>query len=64
MLATEIDRTLALIRLDSLVSSYLGETAANLRKVFDFIDANPVVALFDEFDALVRSDRIKPSMAS
>lgn len=59
VLATEIDRTLALIRLDSLVSSYLGETAANLRKVFDFIDANPVVALFDEFDALgkERSDQ-------
>jgi len=52
VLATELERPLALIRLDSVVSSYLGETAANLRKVFDFIEAVPLVALFDEFDAL------------
>ncbi|MFZ3115906.1 MAG: ATP-binding protein [Syntrophales bacterium] len=51
-LATELERTLAVIRMDSVVSSYLGETAANLRKVFDFIDSSPMVALFDEFDAL------------
>ncbi len=52
VLATELERPLALIRLDSVVSSYLGETAANLRKVFDFVEAIPFVALFDEFDAL------------
>lgn len=52
VLASELRRPLALIRLDSVVSSYLGETAANLRKVFDFIDSYPMVALFDEFDAL------------
>jgi len=52
VIASELDRPLAIVRLDALVSSYLGETAANLRKVFDFIDQNEVVALFDEFDAL------------
>ncbi len=52
VLATELERPLAVIRMDSVVSSYLGETAANLRKVFDFIDSSPLVALFDEFDAL------------
>jgi len=52
VIATELDLPLALIRIDSVVSSYLGETAANLRKVFDFITATPMVALFDEFDAL------------
>jgi SpoVK/Ycf46/Vps4 family AAA+-type ATPase len=45
---------LVLIRLDSVISSFLGETASNLRKVFDFITKNPVVALFDEFDALTK----------
>jgi SpoVK/Ycf46/Vps4 family AAA+-type ATPase len=35
-----------------VVSSYLGETAANLRKVFDFARSRPVVVLFDEFDAI------------
>lgn len=51
-LAFELNRPLCIIRLDSVVSSYLGETSANLRKVFDFIQSSPVVALFDEFDAL------------
>ena len=52
VVATELNLPLALIRIDSVVSSYLGETAGNLRKVFDFIDSTPMVALFDEFDAL------------
>jgi SpoVK/Ycf46/Vps4 family AAA+-type ATPase len=34
------------------VSSYLGETAANLRKVFEFARSRPLVLLFDEFDAI------------
>lgn len=52
VIASELDLPLAIVRLDALVSSFLGETAANLRKVFDFIAQNPMVALFDEFDAL------------
>lgn len=52
VVACELDLPLAIVRLDALVSSYLGETAANLRKVFDFISQYPLVALFDEFDAL------------
>jgi SpoVK/Ycf46/Vps4 family AAA+-type ATPase len=52
VIAFELDMPLAVVRLDTLVSSYLGETAANLRKVFDYISSTPLVALFDEFDAL------------
>lgn len=52
VIASELNRHLAVVRLDSVVSSYLGETAANLRKVFDFIAGQPLVALFDEFDAI------------
>ena len=40
------------IRFDSIVSSFLGETATNLRKIFDFIEQGEWVVLFDEFDAL------------
>ncbi|SMG61289.1 AAA family ATPase [Paraburkholderia susongensis] len=54
VIAMELGLPLAIVRLDSVISSYLGETAANLRKVFDFISAQPVVALFDEFDALAK----------
>lgn len=52
VLAYELGFHLALIRIDSAVSSYLGETAANLRKIFDFIESHQVIALFDEFDAI------------
>ncbi|WP_163014250.1 AAA family ATPase, partial [Pseudomonas viridiflava] len=52
VIAFELDRPLAIVRLDALVSSFLGETAANLRKVFEFIAKHQLVALFDEFDAI------------
>lgn len=51
-LATELGLVFAIVRLDAVVSSYLGETAANLRKVFDFVQENRLAVLFDEFDAL------------
>jgi len=54
VLANSLSLPLVLVRIDSVVSSFLGETASNLRKVFDFITQNPVVALFDEFDALAK----------
>jgi SpoVK/Ycf46/Vps4 family AAA+-type ATPase len=43
---------LVLVRLDAVVSSYLGDIAANLRKVFDFARSRPMVLFFDEFDAI------------
>lgn len=52
VIAFELDLPIAIVRLDALVSSLLGETAANLRKVFDFISQNKMVVLFDEFDAI------------
>lgn len=52
VVAHELGRPFVVVRTDSVVSSFLGETAANLRRVFDFVAAQPTVALFDEFDAL------------
>ncbi|HWP58271.1 MAG TPA: ATP-binding protein [Candidatus Acidoferrales bacterium] len=54
VIASELGLPLAIVRVDAVVSSYLGETAANLRKVFDFAAANAAVVLFDEFDALAK----------
>lgn len=54
VIAHNLSLPLVLVRLDSVISSFLGETAANLRKVFDYATKSPVVALFDEFDALVK----------
>ena len=52
VIANALDLPLVVVRLDSVISSLLGETSANLRKVFDYVATRPVVALFDEFDAL------------
>jgi SpoVK/Ycf46/Vps4 family AAA+-type ATPase len=54
VIASELGLPLAIVRVDAVVSSYLGETAANLRKVFEFAAANAAVVLFDEFDALAK----------
>lgn len=43
---------LVYIRFDSIVSSFLGETASNLRKIFNFIEQGQWVVLFDEFDVI------------
>lgn len=51
-LANALYLPLATVRFDAVVSSYLGETAANLRKVFDFARLRPVLLFFDEFDAI------------
>lgn len=54
-LAGELGLPLLYVRFDSVVSSLLGETAANLRKVFDYASRGLWVVLFDEFDAIGRS---------
>lgn len=40
------------VRYDALIGSYLGETNARLRKLFDYIRTQPCVLFFDEFDAI------------
>jgi SpoVK/Ycf46/Vps4 family AAA+-type ATPase len=54
VIASALSMPLIVVRLDSVISSFLGETASNLRKVFDYISTYPCVALFDEFDALAK----------
>jgi SpoVK/Ycf46/Vps4 family AAA+-type ATPase len=50
--AAELGWPLLVVRLDAVVSSYLGETASNLHRIFDFARNGSWVLLFDEFDAL------------
>ncbi|WP_405428976.1 AAA family ATPase [Micromonospora sp. NBC_00617] len=52
VIAHELALPLLTIRLDSLLSKYLGETASKLRAVFDAAASQRAVYLFDEFDAL------------
>ena len=59
VLAGVLALPLITVRFDAIVSSFLGETAANLRRVFDFIGRGHWVVLFDEFDAIGK-DRDNP----
>jgi SpoVK/Ycf46/Vps4 family AAA+-type ATPase len=53
--AAELAIPMLYVRFDAVVSSLLGETAANLRKVFDYARRGQWVIFFDEFDAIGRS---------
>jgi len=52
VLAGELRMPLFQIRLDGLITKYMGETAAKLRQVFDATDKTRGVYFFDEFDAI------------
>lgn len=54
-LAGELGIPMLYVRFDALISSYLGETASNIRKVFDYAKHDSWLIFFDEFDAIARS---------
>lgn len=51
-LAGELHLPLLVLRLDGLITKFMGETAAKLRLVFDSMEQVQGVYLFDEFDAI------------
>ena len=51
-LAFELALPLFTVRYEAVVTSYLGETAQRLRRLFDFVRTEPCVLFFDEFDAI------------
>jgi SpoVK/Ycf46/Vps4 family AAA+-type ATPase len=54
-LANELGLPIGLVRLNVLITSYLGETAANIQRVFDLAKAQSMVLLLDEVDAIGKS---------
>jgi len=52
VLAGELGLPLFQVRLDGLISRYMGETATKLRLIFDSIENTLGVFFFDEFDAI------------
>lgn len=58
-IAARLGRPFLVARLDSLISSRLGETAKNIRQVFEFVPARGGVLFLDEIDAVakMRDDR-------
>lgn len=51
-LANELHLPLFVVRLDSLISRYLGESLSKLRLIFDAAERHRAVYLFDEFDSI------------
>lgn len=51
-LAYELALPFFTVRYEAVVTSYLGETAQRLRRLFDFVRTEPCLLFFDEFDAI------------
>jgi SpoVK/Ycf46/Vps4 family AAA+-type ATPase len=51
-LAGELGVPLFVVRLDTLLTKFMGETAAKLRQIFDSVIVSRGVYFFDEFDAI------------
>ncbi|MFT9291445.1 AAA family ATPase [Gluconobacter oxydans] len=58
-IAASLKRPFYIVRLDSLISSRLGETAKNIRGIFEFVPTRNAVLFLDEMDAIakLRDDR-------
>ena len=52
VLASELALPLFIIRLDGLISRYMGESISKLRLIFDSMNQFRAVYLFDEFDSI------------
>lgn len=51
-LAYELGVTFFVVRYETVIGSFLGETSARLKRVFDYARTTPCVLFFDEFDTL------------
>lgn len=52
VLANELKLPLFIVRVEKVITKFMGETGQKLSRVFDFIAEIPAVYLFDEFDAI------------
>jgi SpoVK/Ycf46/Vps4 family AAA+-type ATPase len=53
--STSLGMPLVVARFDSLISSLLGSTAKNIRKVFQYASGQPCILFLDEFDAIAKA---------
>ena len=53
-IAHELNLPMAYVRIDGLISSFLGQTSVNLRKVFSSVNDLNIVLFLDEFDSIAK----------
>ena len=54
-IAAQLGLPLVVARLDTLISSLLGNTAKNIHKIFEYAKKQPCVLFLDEFDAIAKA---------
>jgi len=54
-IAHELGMSVGVIRLNAIISSFLGDTAAHIQRVFDLAESRPIVLLLDEIDAIAKN---------
>ncbi|MCB9250850.1 MAG: AAA family ATPase [Flavobacteriales bacterium] len=54
-ISTETGLPLVIARLDAVISSLLGNTSKNIRKIFEYADSKPCILFLDEFDAIAKA---------
>ncbi len=54
-ISQQISLPMVTVKLDGLISSLLGSTAKNLRKVFEYAKERPCILFLDEFDAIAKA---------
>jgi len=54
LIAKKINLPLVTVKLDAVISSLLGNTAKNIRKVFEYANSKPCILFLDEFDAIAK----------
>lgn len=54
-LASALKKPLVILDLATIMSSYLGETGTNIKKVLDYAKENDCVLFLDEFDAIAKT---------
>ena len=53
-ISSKTNLPLVTVRIDGIVSSYLGSTSKNIRSLFDFVERTPCILFLDEFDAIAK----------
>ena len=54
-IAMKTGMPLVTARLDAVISSLLGNTSKNIRKIFEYADSKPCILFLDEFDAIAKA---------
>ncbi|TWU62302.1 ATP-dependent zinc metalloprotease FtsH [Crateriforma conspicua] len=54
-LANQFNLKVGVVRLNALISSYMGDTASHLQRVFDIAQETPMVLVFDEIDSIAKN---------